>query len=96
MTSWVIGMVTGMIYDVIGIAARLKPENEARRLKARWALSLGVLNSGGADDYYLDELGRLFKEEKTVLDALERSLPAQSASFLVQRKRSWLAGFRAL
>jgi hypothetical protein len=38
--------------DVIGIAARLKPEDEARRLKARWALSLRVWNSGGADEYW--------------------------------------------
>jgi hypothetical protein len=30
MISWLIGMVTGIIYDVIGIAARLKPEDEAR------------------------------------------------------------------
>ena len=48
MISWLIGVVTGMIYDCIGIAARLKPEDEARRLKASWALSLGVWNSGGA------------------------------------------------
>jgi hypothetical protein len=93
--SWLIGVVTGMAYDFIGIAARLKPEDEARRLKARWALSLGVWNSGGADDYYLDELGRFFKEDKTVLDMLEKSLPGQSVSFLVERKRAWLAGFRA-
>jgi hypothetical protein len=32
---------------------------------------------------------------QTVLDMLEKSLPEQSASFLVQRKRAWLAGFRA-
>lgn len=95
MISWLIGMVTGMIYDVVGIAARSKSEDEARRLKARWALSLGVWNSGGADDYYLEELDRFFKEDKTVLDMLERSLPKQSDSFLVQRKRLWLAGFRA-
>ena len=95
MISWLIGVVTGMIYDFIGIAARLKPEDEARRLKASWALSLGVWNSGGADEYYLDELDRFFKEDKTVLDTLEKSLPKQSASFLVQRKRAWLAGFRA-
>ena len=56
MISSLIGMVTGMIYGCVGITARLKPEDEARRLKARWA---------------------------------------QSASFLVQRKRAWLAGFRA-
>ena len=48
MISWLIGIVTGMIYDFIGIAAGLKPEDEARRLKARWALSLGVWNSGDA------------------------------------------------
>jgi len=90
MISWLIGMVTGMIYDCVGITAGLKPEDEARRLKARWALSLGVWNSGGADEYYLDELDRFFKEDK------EKSLPVQSASFLVQRKRAWLAGFRAL
>jgi len=96
MISWLISMVTGRIYDCVGITAGLKPEDEARRVKARWALSLGVWNSGGADDYYLDELDRLFKEDKTVLDALEKSLPVQSASFLVQRKRAWLAGFRAL
>jgi hypothetical protein len=95
MTSWLIDMMTGMIYDVIGIAARFKPEDEARRLKARWALALGVWNSGGADEYYLDELDRFFKEDRTVLEALEKKLPAQSASFLVQRKRAWLAGFRA-
>jgi hypothetical protein len=88
-------VVTGLIYDFIGIAARLTPEDKARRLKARWALSLGVWNSGGADEYYLDELDRFFKEDKTVLDAVEKSLPEQSPSFLVQRKRAWLAGFRA-
>ena len=88
MISWLIGIVTGMIYDVIGIAARLKPEDEERGMKARWALSLGVWNSGGADDYYLDELDRLFKEDKTVLDTLEKSLPEQSASFLVRRKKA--------
>ena len=96
MISWLIGIVTGMTYDVIGIAARLKPDDEARRLKARWALSLGVWNSGGGDDYYLDELDRFFKEDKTLRDTLEASLPAQSASFLVQRKRAWLIGFRGL
>ena len=37
MITWLIGMVTGMIYDFIGIAARLKPEDEARSLKARQA-----------------------------------------------------------
>jgi hypothetical protein len=95
MISWLIGMVTGMIYDVIGIAARLKPEDEARRLKARCALSLGVWNSGGADEYFLDELDRFFKEDKTVLDTLEKSLSEESASLLVQRKKIWLAGFRA-
>lgn len=95
MISWLIGVVTGMIYDVIGVAARWKPDDQARRLKARWALSLGVWNSGGADDYYLEELDRFFKEDKTLLDALERSLPGQSASFLVHRKRMWLTGFRA-
>jgi hypothetical protein len=95
MISWLIGLVTGMIYDVIGIAVRWKPEDEARRLTARWALSLGVWNSGGADEYYLDELDRFFKEDKTVLDTLEKSLPEQSASFLVKRKKAWLAGFRA-
>ena len=94
MISWLIGMMTGMIYDLIGIAARLKPEGEARRLKARWALALGVWNSGGADEYYLDELDRFVKEDRTVLDTLQKSLPKQSASFLVQRKRAWLAGFR--
>jgi hypothetical protein len=30
-----------------------------------------------------------------VLDTLETSLPAQSASFFVRRKKLWLAGFRA-
>jgi hypothetical protein len=94
MISWLIGLVTGIIYDLVGIAARLKPEDEARRLKARWALSLGVWNSGGADDYYLDELDRFFKEDGTVLATLEKDLPEQSASFLVQRKRAWLTGFR--
>jgi hypothetical protein len=93
--SWLIGVVTGLIYDLIGIGARLKPESEARRLKARWALSLGVWNSGGADEYYLDELDRFFKEDETLLDALNKSLPAQSASFMAMRKRAWLAGFRA-
>jgi hypothetical protein len=96
MISWLIGVVTGLIYDVIGLAARLKSDDEARRLKARWALSLGVWNSGGADDYYLEELGRFFKEDETVLDTLEKSLPERPASLLVQRKRAWLAGFRAL
>ena len=95
MIAWLIGVVTGLIYDVIGIAARLKPADEARRLRARWALSLGVLNSGGADDYYLEELDRFLKEDKTLLATLEQSLPGQSASFFVQRKRAWLAGFRA-
>jgi hypothetical protein len=42
MISWLIGLVTGIVYDFIGFAARLKPEGEARRMKARWALSLGV------------------------------------------------------
>jgi hypothetical protein len=37
----------------------------------------------------------LRKEDTTLLDALERSLPRQSTSFIVQRKRIWLAGFRA-
>jgi hypothetical protein len=78
----------------VRIAARLKAEDEARRLKARWALSLGVRNFGGADEYDLDELDRFFKEDKTVLDTLDKSLPEQSTSFLVQRKRAWLAGFR--
>jgi hypothetical protein len=59
MISWLIGIVTGMMYDIIGIAARLKPEDEARGMKARWALSL------------------------------------ESASFLVKRRKAWLAGFRA-
>jgi hypothetical protein len=95
MISWAIGIVTGIIYDLVGLAARSKPEDDARRLKARWALSLGVWNSGGADDYYLDELGRFFKEDKTLLDTLEKSLPPQSASFFVTRKKGWLAGFRA-
>ena len=94
MSSWLIGTVTGLIYDVVGIAARLKPEHEARRLKARWALSLGVWNSGGADDYYLEELDRFFKEDETVLATLEKSLPEQSASFFIKRKKLWLAGFR--
>jgi hypothetical protein len=94
MISWLIGVLTGMIYDLIGIIARLKPENEARRLKAGWALSLGVWNSGGADDYYLDELDRFFEDDKTLRDTLEKSLPKQSASFLVHRRRAWLAGFR--
>jgi hypothetical protein len=35
MTSWLIGIVTGIIYDFIGIAARLKSADEPRRLKAR-------------------------------------------------------------
>jgi hypothetical protein len=95
MISRLIGIATGLIYDVIGIAARLKPEDEARRLKARWALSLGVLNSGGADDYYLEELDRFLSEDKTLLETLKSGLPEQSASFLVQRKKIWLAGFRA-
>jgi hypothetical protein len=93
--SWLIGMVTGWIYDCIGLLARSKSEDEARRLKARWALSLGVWNSGGADDYYLEELDRFLEEDRTILGALEASLPKQSRSFLVQRKRMWLAGFRA-
>ncbi len=95
MISWVIGLLTGLIYDVVGIVARFKSVDAARRLKARWALSLGVWNSGGADDYYLEELDRFVKDDKAVLDALEQSIPAQSASFLVRRKRVWLAGFRA-
>jgi hypothetical protein len=95
MISWLIGIVTGLIYDMIGIAARLKPEDQARAMKARWALSLGVWNSGGADDYYLEELDRFFKEDKALLDGLEGSLPAQSASLMVMRKKAWLAGFRA-
>jgi hypothetical protein len=94
MISWLIGVVTGMIYDFIGIAARLKPEDEARRLKASWALSLGVWNSGGADDYYLEELDRFFKEDRTLLETLETGLPERSASFLVLRRRAWLTGFR--
>ena len=28
MISWLIGVVTGLIYDFVGIAARLKPEEE--------------------------------------------------------------------
>ena len=95
MISWFIGLVAGLIYDVVRIAARRKPPDESRRLKARWALALGVWNSGGADDYYLDELDRLFKEDNTLLDTLERSLPQQSASFFVMRKKAWLTGFRA-
>lgn len=94
MISWLIGVVTGLIYDVIGACSRLKSADEARKLRARWALSLGVWNSGGADDYYLEELDRFFKEDKTLLDALEKGLPAHSASFLVTRKKLWLAGFR--
>jgi hypothetical protein len=94
MISWLIGVVTGLIYDIISVTARLKPPDEARKQKAHWALSLGVLNSGGADEYYLDELERFFAEDKTVLDALERSLPDKSASFMVMRKKAWLAGFR--
>ena len=96
MISWLISVVTGLIYDVIGIAARLKPADEARRLRARWVLSLGVLNSGGADDYYLEELDRFLEEDKTLLATLQQSLPEQSASFLVQRKKIWLAGFRGV
>ena len=96
MVSWLIGIVTGAIYACVGLVARSKPADEARRVKARWALSLGVWNSGGADDSYLEELERFFKEDKTVLDMLERSLPRHSASWLVQRKRMWLAGFRAV
>jgi hypothetical protein len=95
MISWLIGIVTGVIYDVIGIAARFKTDSDARTLKARWALSLGVWNSGGADDYYLEELDRFFKEDKTLLNTLEQSLPKGSASFLGHRKRAWLSGFRA-
>ena len=95
MTSWLISVVTGTIYDVVGVAARWAPADEARRLKARWALSLGVWNSGGADDFYLDELDRFFREDKTMLDMLEKGLPERSASFLVTRKKAWLAGFRA-
>jgi hypothetical protein len=95
MISWLIGIMTGMIYDSIGIVARLRPESESRGMKARWALSLGVWNSGGADDYYLEELDRLFTEDPTLLETLEKSLPSQSLSFLVLRKRAWLAGFRA-
>jgi hypothetical protein len=82
MISWLIGVVTGMIYDFIGIAAWLKPEDEARRLKASWALSLGVWNSGGADEYYLDELDRFFKEDKTVLDTLERACRSNPLPYL--------------
>ena len=93
--SWLIGVVTGLMYDVVCIITRWKSKDEARRLKARWALSLGVWNSGGADDYYLEELDRFVREDQSVLDALDRSLPKQSASFLVQRKRAWLAGFGA-
>ena len=95
MVSWLVGGVTGLIYGAIGVAARFKPEAEARRLKARWALSLGVWNSGGADDYYLDELDRFFKDDPGLMGALESSLPRHSASFLVQRRRAWLAGFRS-
>lgn len=95
MFSWLIGVLTGTIYALIGIVACLKPVDDARRLKARWALSLGVWNSGGADDYYLDELDRLFKEDSTLLKALEESLPQHSASFLIQRRKAWLIGFRA-
>ena len=51
MISSLIGMVTGMIYGCVGITGRLKAEDEARRLKARWALALGVWNTGGADEY---------------------------------------------
>jgi hypothetical protein len=94
MISWLIGVVTGLIYDFVGIAARLKAKDEARRLRARWALSLGVWNSGGADDYYLEELDRFLREDATLLDTLEKSLTGQSASWLVQRKRAWLSGFR--
>ena len=64
MISWLISMVTGTIYDCVGITAGLKPEDEARRLKARWALALGVWNSGGADEYYLDELDRFSRKTK--------------------------------
>jgi hypothetical protein len=42
MISWLIGLVTGMIYACVGIASRLKLEDEARKLKARWARALGV------------------------------------------------------
>lgn len=94
MVSWLIGVVTGLVYDVVQMAARLKSEADARRLKARWALSLGVWNSGGADDYYLEELDRFLKEDRTLLESLEQSLPKQSTSFLTQRKKIWLAGFR--
>jgi hypothetical protein len=93
--SWLIGVVTGIMYGLIGIAARLRPNGEAIRVKARWALSLGVWNSGGADDYYLDELDRFFKQDRTLRDALEASLPERSASWFVLRKKAWLAGFRA-
>ncbi|HEY7499030.1 MAG TPA: hypothetical protein VH740_10975 [Vicinamibacterales bacterium] len=50
------------------VAARLKSDDEARRLKATWALSLGVWNSGGADDYYLDELGRFQRDRNEASD----------------------------
>ena len=75
MISWLIGVVTGLIYDVIGIVARSKPDDQARRLKARWALSLGVWNSGGADEYYLEELDRFLNEDKTLLDRWKRACP---------------------
>ena len=45
MISWLISMVTGMIYDCVGITAGLKPEDEARRLKARWASCYPVLSA---------------------------------------------------
>jgi hypothetical protein len=54
---------------------------------------MGALARRGADDYYLEERDRFLNEDKTLLDTRESSLPAKSASILVQRKRAWLAGF---
>ena len=94
MISLILAIPSIAVYTVVGLFSRLLSQERARKLKASWALTLASICSGGADDYYLEELERFFSEEPSLLGHLERSMPGRPSGLLAYRQKLLLEGFK--
>lgn len=67
-----IGRLCLLLYRVVGWRARLLPAERGYALRARWALRLYPLTTGGLDDDFAAELFELIRQMPALLDELDQ------------------------
>jgi hypothetical protein len=86
------GWLYSFVYWLVEAWARLLPRERSLLLRARWALSLATLASGGQDDDFAEELYQLILQQPALLDQLEQRVTG--TGWRAQRKRLLLSCLR--